>query len=63
MGYATKLQRKFDGLSELKGGVLQKRRDKLNGAGVKYEKSTASFSTHVKGTEKRKGSSKPPKPL
>lgn len=63
MSYAKKLQKQFAGLQELKGGALQKRRDKLNRAGVHYEKETATFSTHVKGTEKRKGCSKPPKPL
>lgn len=63
MGYAKKLERKFKGLGQLTGGTLQKRRDKLNQAGVHYEKQTATFSTHVKGTQKRKGSSKPPRPL
>lgn len=63
MSYAKKLAKQFKGLETLKGGALQKRRDKLNRAGVHHEKSTASFSTHVKGTEKRKGCSKPPKPL
>lgn len=63
MSYAKKLQKQFDGLSQLKGGTLQKRRDKLNRAGVHHKKETATFSTHVKGTEKRKGCSKPPKSL
>ena len=61
MGYAKKLQRRFDGLAALSGGTLQKRRDKLNQAGVHKDKQRATFSTHVKGKEKRKGSSKPPK--
>lgn len=63
MGYAKKLQRQFDGLAALTGGTLQKRRDKLNRAGVHHKVETATFSTHVKGTQKRKGSSKPPRPL
>ena len=61
MGYAKRLQRRFEGLEKLSGGTLQKRRDKLNQAGVHKEKQRATFSTHVKGKEKRKGSSKPPR--
>ena len=61
MGYAKKLQRRFEGLEKLSGGILQKRRDKLNQAGIHRDKQRATFSTHVKGTEKRKGSPKPPK--
>lgn len=61
MGYAKKLQRRFEGLEKLSGGTLQKRRDKLNQAGIHRDKQRATFSTHVKGTEKRKGSSTPPK--
>lgn len=60
MGYAKKLQRRFDGLAALKGGELQKRRDKLNQAGVRRGKQSATFSTNVRGKEKRKGSSKQP---
>lgn len=60
MGYAKKLQRRFDGLAVLKGGELQKRRDKLNGAGVHRGKQSATFSTAVRGKEKRRGSSKQP---
>lgn len=60
MGYAKKLQQRYDGLNALRGGELQKRRDKLNGAGVHRGKQSATFSTNVKGTEKRKGSSKIP---
>ncbi|ANT45302.1 hypothetical protein PP16_gp01 [Pectobacterium phage PP16] len=62
MGYAKKLQRRFEGLDKLSGGTLQKRRDKLNQAGIHREKQRATFSTHVKGKEKRKGcGSKPPR--
>lgn len=60
MGYAKRLERRFQGLSELSGGVLQKRRDKLNQAGVHRSKQSAGFSTAVRGKEKRKGSSKQP---
>ncbi|QHJ80672.1 MAG: hypothetical protein [Caudoviricetes sp.] len=62
MGYAKKLQRRFDGLDKLTGGTLQKRRDKLNQAGIHREKQRATFSTHVKGGNKKPNSgSKPPK--
>lgn len=62
MGYAKKLQWRFSGLEKLTGGTLQKRRDKLNQAGVHKDKQRATFSTHVKGKEKRLNcSSKPPK--
>lgn len=62
MGYAKKLQRRFEGLEKLSGSTLQKRRDQLNRAGVKVEKQTATFSTHVKGGNKKPNSgSKPPK--
>ncbi len=62
MGYAKKLQKRFTGLSQLTGGALQKRRDKLNQAGIHREKQRATFNTHVKGKEKRKGcGSKPPR--
>lgn len=60
MGYANKLKQKFDGLSKLKGGTLQKRRDQLNRAGVHYTVSTPEFRTTVSGKVKRKGSSKIP---
>ncbi len=60
MGYAKKLQQRYDGLNALKDGELQKRRDKLNQAGVHRGMQSATFSTTVKGTEKRKGSSKIP---
>lgn len=60
MGYAKKLQQRFDGLAVLKGGELQKRRDKLNQAGVRQGKQSATFSTNVRGKEKRRGSSKQP---
>lgn len=60
MGYAKRLQQRFQGLSELSGSVLQKRRDKLNQAGVRRGKQSATFSTAVRGKEKRKGSSRQP---
>ena len=60
MGYKQKLQQKFDWLSKLKGGTLQKRRDQLNRAGVHYAVTTAEFRTTVSGKVKRKGSSKIP---
>lgn len=60
MGYAKKLQQTFDGLSKLKGGELQKRRDKLNRAGVHHATTTPEFRTTVSGKVKRKGSSKVP---
>lgn len=64
MGYAKKLQRRFNGLDKLTGGTLQKRRDKLNQAGIHREKQRATFSTHVKGGNKKPNSgSKPPKGL
>lgn len=62
MGYAKKLQRCFEGLETLSGGALQKRRDKLNQAGIHKDKQRATFSTHVKGSNKKTNSgSKPPK--
>ena len=62
MGYAKKLQRRFDGLNKLTGGTLQKRRDKLNQAGVHKDNQSATFSTHVKGSNKKPNSgSQPPK--
>ena len=62
MGYAKRLQRRFEGLDKLSGSTLQKRRDRLNQAGIHKDKQRATFSTHVKGKEKRKGcGSKPPK--
>lgn len=60
MGYAKKLQQRFDGLAALNGGELQKRRDRLNQAGVHRGKQSATFSTAVRGKEKRKGSSRVP---
>lgn len=62
MGYAKKLQRRFDGLSKLTGGTLQKRRDQLNRAGVYTNKQRATFSTYVKGSNKKPNSgSMPPR--
>ena len=62
MGYAKKLQRRFDGLDKLSGGTLQKRRDKLNQAGIHKDKQRATFSTHVKGGNKKPNSgSQPPR--
>lgn len=62
MGYAKKLQRRFNGLDKLTGGTLQKRRDKLNQAGIHKDKQRATFSTHVKGDNKKPNSgSQPPK--
>ena len=62
MGYAKRLQRRFDGLDKLTGGTLQKRRDKLNQAGVHKDKQRATFSTHVKGGNKKHNSgSQPPR--
>lgn len=62
MGYAKKLQQRFDGLAQLSGGTLQKQRDTLNQAGVHKEKQSATFSTHVRGGNKKPNSgSKPPR--
>ena len=62
MGYAKRLQRRFNGLDKLTGGTLQKRRDKLNQAGIHKDKQRATFSTHVKGGNKKPNSgSQPPK--
>lgn len=62
MGYAKKLQRRFEGLETLSGGALQKRRDKLNQAGIHKDKQRTTFSTHVKGGNKKPNSgSQPPK--
>lgn len=62
MGYAKRLQRRFNGLDKLTGGTLQKRRDKLNQAGIHKDKQRATFSTHVKGSSKKPNSgSQPPK--
>ena len=64
MGYAKRLQRRFEGLEKLSGGTLQKRRDKLNQAGIHKDKQRATFSTHVKGSNKKPNSgSKPPRGL
>ncbi|AXY81662.1 hypothetical protein HOU74_gp43 [Pectobacterium phage Phoria] len=63
MSYAKKLQTRFNGLSKLSGGTLQKRRDTLNRAGVHHEKSKAFFSTSVKGTERRFSGSQIPRGL
>lgn len=62
MGYAKRLQRRFEGLDKLSGSTLQKRRDKLNQAGIQKDKQRATFSTHVKGSNKKPNSgSQPPK--
>lgn len=62
MDYAKRLQRRFNGLDKLTGGTLQKRRDKLNQAGIHKDKQRATFSTHVKGGNKKPNSgSQPPK--
>lgn len=63
MGYAKKLQKRFTGLSQLTGGALQKRRDKLNQAGVHTEKQRATFDMTTRATEKRRGCSMPPRGL
>lgn len=63
MGYAKKLQKRFTGLSQLQGGALQKRRDKLNQAGVHTKKERATFDMTTRATEKRRGCSKPPRGL
>lgn len=60
MRYRDKLKQKYDGLAALSGTELRKRRDKLNQAGVHRAKSSAEFSTAVRGTVKRRGSSKLP---
>lgn len=62
MGYAKRLQRRFEGLGKLSGSTLQKRRDKLNQAGIHKDKQRATFSTHVKGSNKKPNSgSQPPR--
>lgn len=62
MGYAKRLQRRFEGLDKLSGSTLQKRRDRLNQAGIHKDKQRATFSTHVKGSNKKSNSgSKPPR--
>lgn len=62
MGYAKRLQRRFSALEKISGGILQKRRDALNKAGVHVIKGSATFSTTVKGKERRASAvSKPPK--
>lgn len=58
---------KFEALQtahvEFGTNTVRKMRDKMNHAGTHFIKGNAEFSTHVKGTQKRKGSSKPPRPL
>lgn len=62
MGYAKRLQRRFEGLDKISGSTLQKRRDRLNQAGIHKDKQRATFSTHVKGSSKKSNSgSKPPR--
>lgn len=63
MGYAKKLQHRFDGLAKLTGGTLQKRRDKLNQAGVHHEKQRTAFDMTTRAKEKRRGCSTPPRGL
>ncbi|QFP93596.1 hypothetical protein [Pectobacterium phage CX5] len=63
MGYAKKLQKRFTGLSQLQGGALQKRRDKLNRAGVHTQKQRATFDMTTRAKEKRRGCSTPPRGL
>ena len=60
MKYRDKLKQKYEGLVALSGTELRKRRDKLNRAGVHRTKSSAEFSTAVRGTVKRRGSSRIP---
>lgn len=63
MGYANKLQKRFAGLGQLTGGTLQKRRDKLNHAGVHTEKQRTTFDMTTRAKEKRRGCSTPPRGL
>lgn len=64
MGYAKKLQRKFAVTQRLidgkEFGLLSKRRDKVNPAGVFTKKESAEFRTAVGAKQKTKGSSKQP---
>lgn len=61
MKYKDKLKQQFEGLEKLSGSELRKRRDALNRAGYMRTKQSATFSTHVRGKTKTKGSSKEPK--
>lgn len=62
MGYAKKLQKRLLALSDVPNNARQKRRDKMNQAGVHKDKQRATFSTHVKGSNKKPNSgSQPPK--
>lgn len=64
MGYAKRLQSKFDVTQELikqrEFSLLAKRRDKVNPAGVHIKKESAEFRTSVGGKTKVKGKSKQP---
>lgn len=62
MKYREKLAQKFAGLEKLSGSELRKRRDALNRAGYMRTKQSATFSTHVKGSNKKPNSgSQPPR--
>lgn len=64
MGYASKLRRQAVITNTLQDdkewGLLCKRRDKINPAGVFHKKESAEFRTTVGGKQKVKGSSKAP---
>lgn len=60
MKYRDKLKQQFEGLGNLTGSELRKRRDALNRSGYMRTKQSATFSTNVRGKTKTKGSSKAP---
>jgi len=61
MGFKKRLEKRNKALSQLTGSALQKRRDKLNKAGVHTEKQRATFDTTTRAKEKRRGCSTPPR--
>ena len=64
MGLASKLRRQAAIVNTLQDdkefGLLRKRRDKVNPAGVFHKKESAEFRTTIGGKQKAKGSSKQP---
>lgn len=63
MGYATRLTAHYKQMAALAPSEASKQRDKRNQAGYERKITSSEFRTTVSGTQKQKGSSKPPRPL
>lgn len=63
MGYATRLTAHYKQMASLSPSDASKQRDRRNQAGFERKISSSEFRTTVSGTQKQRGSSKPPRGL